>query len=93
MNIVNELCRCDKVLIKYMKQVKLYDEDFRILDRYRGYLEIVRENNLNLDGRMSSLLFHKLFKKDELKVFVNDSNDIINGLRKYAIDKYIHKED
>ena len=83
-----ELCRTDRCLIKYMNMVKLYDEDFKILDRYRGYLEIVREYDLK--DRYAFILLHQLFKDKELELFKDDiDNHILNALRKNIITHYI----
>ena len=83
-----ELCRTDIVLIKYMDQVKLYDEDFKILDRYRGYLSILREYKLR--DREAFILLHQLFKDEELELFKDNENDyIINALRKNVIRRYL----
>lgn len=90
MDLVNDLFRYNNVFIKYMDQVKLYDEDFKILDRYRGYLEIVREYKLR--DREAFLLLHKLFKENELEIF-NDVDDyIINALRRNLMNEYLNKE-
>lgn len=86
-----ELCRTDIVLIKYMDQVKLYDEDFKILDRYRGYLEIVREYNLK--DRPAFILLHQLFKEKELEIFKDKGDYIVNALRKHVMNKYLNKEE
>jgi hypothetical protein len=86
-----ELTKTDRWLIKYMDMVKLYDEDFKILDRYRGYLEIVREYNLR--DREAFRLLHQLFKDDELELIKDDGNDyIIYALRKNVIRHYLDGE-
>ena len=86
-----ELIRTDRCLINYMDQVKLYDEDFKILDRYRGYLEIVREYNLR--DREAFLLLHQLFKDEELESFKDIENDYITDvLRKNVMRRYIDGE-
>jgi hypothetical protein len=74
-----------------MDQVKLYDEDFKILDRYRGYLEIVREYGLM--DRSAFILLHQLFKEKELEMFKNnDGNYIVNILRRHVMNKYLNNE-
>ena len=84
-----ELIRTDKCLIKYMDMVKLYDKDFTILDRYRGYLEIIREYKL-LRDREAFVLLHNLFKDEELELFKdNESDYIVNALRKNVMNKYL----
>ena len=90
MDLVNDLFRYNNIFIKYMDQVKLYDEDFKILDRYRGYLEIVREYNLR--DREAFLLLHQLFKDEELLVFDEIDDCIINALRKNLMIEYLNKE-
>lgn len=87
MNLVNDLFKYNHVLLKYMDQVKLYENDFKILDRYRGFLEIIKEYNLR--GREAVILKHQLFKDEELKVFESNDNYIINCLRRHVIDEYI----
>ena len=86
-----ELIRTDRCLIKYMDMVKLYDKDFIILDRYRGYLEIVREYNLR--DRDAFRLLHQLFKDEELEIFKDDENNhIVNALRKNVMRRYLDGE-
>ena len=83
-----ELIRTDRCLIKYMGMVKLYDKDFSILDRFRGYLEIIREYDLK--DRHAVVLLHKLFKDKELELFKDDGNDyIVNALRKNVMQHYL----
>lgn len=79
--------RFENVLIKYMSEVNLSVEDFRILDRYRGYLEIVKENRLG-DG-MAYMLLGKLFKKKELEIFNDVDNYIVNCLRRHVMNEYV----
>ena len=86
-----ELIRTDRCLIKYMDMVKLYDKDFTILDRYRGYLEIIREYKLR--DREAFILLHKLFKDEELELFKDNENDyIIDVLRKNVMRRYLDGE-
>lgn len=86
-----ELIRTDRCLIKYMDMAKLYDRDFTILDRYRGYLEIVREYKLR--DREAFILLHKLFKDEELELFKDNENDyIIDVLRKNVMRRYLNGE-
>ena len=85
-----ELTRTDRCLIKYMDMVKLYDEDFRILDRYKGYLEIIRECNLR--DREAFVLLHKLFKEDELEIFKDVDNYIVNILRRQVMQIYLKEK-
>lgn len=82
-----ELCRTDRWLIKYMPMVKLYDKDFTILDRYRGYLEIIREYNIR--DRDAFLLLHKLFNDKELELFKDDSDYILNALKRNVMNEYL----
>ena len=86
-----ELIRTDRCLIKYMDIVKLYDRDFTILDRYRGYLKIIREYNIR--DREAFLLLHKIFKDEELELFKDNENYyIIDALRKNVIRRYLDGE-
>ena len=82
-----ELCRTDRCLIKYMSMVKLYDKDFAILDRYRGYLEMIREYNIR--DREAFILLHKLFKDKELELFKDDSDCILNALKRNVMNEYL----
>ena len=83
-----ELIRTDRCLIKYMDMAKLYDKDFSILDRFRGYLEIIREYDLK--DRHAVVLLHKLFKDKELELFKDNENDyIVNALRKNVMQHYL----
>ena len=86
-----ELIRTDRCLIKYMYMAKLYDKDFIILDRYRGYLEIIREYKLR--DREAFILLHKLFKESELEIFKDNENDyIIDALRKNVMRRYLKEK-
>ena len=85
-----ELTRTDRFLIKYMDMVKLYDEDFRILDRYKFYLEIIRECNLR--DREAFVLLHKLFKESELEIFKDVDNYIVSILRRQVMQFYLKEK-
>lgn len=89
--IYNELGRTDIVLIKYMDQVKLYENDFRILDRYKGFLEMVEACELSLKDAVKML--HVIFKEEELAIFDEDANYIIYKLRQNVINEYIKHKD
>lgn len=86
----NELIRTDRCLIKYMDMVKLYDEDFAILDRYRGYLEIIREYKLR--DREAFILLHQLFKDEELEIFKDVDDYIVNILRRQVMNFYLKEK-
>jgi hypothetical protein len=74
-----------------MDMAKLYDKDFIILDRYRGYLEIIREYKLR--DREAFILLHKLFKDEELELFKDNENDyIIDALRKNVMRRYLKEK-
>jgi len=88
--VYNELGRSDIVLIKYMDQVKFYENDFRILDRYRGFLEIVQLYELSLDK--ANKFLKQMFKEEELIMFDIDDNYIVNNLRQHVIDFYIKEK-
>ena len=77
----------NNMLIKYMGEVKLSVEDFRILDRYKGYLEIVEEYKLN--DRDAIFLRRQLFKDSELELFKDNKNYIVNGLKRHLINEYM----
>ena len=78
----------NNVLVKYMGEVNLSVEDFKILDRYKGYLEIIEEYKLN--HRDAIILRQKIFKNKELELFKDDSNYIVNGLKKHLINEYLN---
>ena len=88
--IYNELGRSDIVLIKYMDQVKFYENDFRILDRYRGFLEIVQLYELSLDK--ANRFLKQMFKEEEMIMFDTCDNYIVNSLRQNVIDFYIKEK-
>ena len=88
--IYNELGRSGIVLIKYMDQVKFYENDFRILDRYRGFLEIVQLYELSLDK--ASKFLKQMFKEEEMIMFDICDNYIVNSLRQNVIDFYIKEK-
>ena len=77
----------NNILVKYMGEVNLSVEDFKILDRYKGYLEIVEEYKLN--DRDAVFLRHKLFKDNELELFKDNENYIVNGLKRHLINEYM----
>lgn len=85
-----ELIRTDRCLIKYMDMVKLYDEDFRILDRYRGYLEII--NSRNLKYLEAHFILKTLFKEEELDIFKDVDNYIVNILRRQVMQYYLKEK-
>ena len=85
-----ELIRTDRCLIKYMDMVKLYDEDFRILDRYRGYLEII--NSRNLKYLEAHFILKTLFKEEELDIFKDVDNYIVNILRRQVMHYYLKEK-
>ena len=86
-NVVDRIYRCDNVLIKYMNQVNLCDKDFKILDRYRGYLDILKDvGPTHLERHY---LLNMMFKEGELEVFKDDDNYIVNSLRKDVIEFYL----
>lgn len=88
--IYNELGRSGIVLIKYMDQAKFYENDFRILDRYRGFLEIVQLYELSLDK--ANRFLKQMFKEEELIMFDICDNYIVNSLRQNVIDFYIKEK-
>ena len=88
--IYNDLGRIDIVLIKYMDQVKFYENDFRILDRYRGFLEIVQLYELSLDK--ASRFLKQMFKEEEMIMFDTCDSYIVNSLRQNVIDFYIKEK-
>lgn len=90
MNLYNEIVRCDKFLINYMDQVKLYENDFRILDRYRGFLEIVQLYELSLDR--ANRFLTQMFKEKEMIMFDSYENYILNSLKQNVIEFYIKEK-
>lgn len=77
----------NNILVKYMGEVNLSVEDFKILDRYKGYLEIVEEYKLN--DRDAIFLRRHLFKDSELELFKDNENYIVNGLKRHLINEYM----
>ena len=77
----------NNILVKYMGEVNLSVEDFKILDRYKGYLEIVEEYKLN--DRDAIFLRRQLFKDSELELFKDNENYIVNGLKRHLINEYM----
>ena len=86
----NELIRTDRCLIKYMDMVKLYDEDFRILDRYRGYLEII--NSRKMKYLEAHFILKTLFKESELEIFKDVDDYIVNILRRQVMNFYLKEK-
>lgn len=90
MNLVNDLFKYNNVFIKYMDQVKLYEDDFRMLDRYRAFLEMMdvyRQDGLFTEPRVIFAIKRSMGINDEL--FIESSDPIISGLRKNIIDNYL----
>ena len=77
----------NNILVKYMGEVNLSVEDFKILDRYKGYLEIIEEYKLN--DRDAIFLRRQLFKDSELELFKDNENYIVNGLKRHLINEYM----
>jgi hypothetical protein len=77
----------NNILVKYMGEVNLSVEDFKILDRYKGYLEIVEEYKLK--DRDAIFLRRQLFKDSELELFKDNKNYIVNGLKRHLINEYM----
>lgn len=82
--------KLDNPLVVYMKEVNISVEEFKILDRYRGYLEIL--NEYKLKDRDAYYLLKKLFSEKELDIFKDVENYIVNGLRKHAMNYYLQNK-
>jgi hypothetical protein len=90
MDLVNDLFKYNNVFIKYMDQVKLYEDDFRMLDRYRAFLEMIdvyRQDGLFTEPRVISAIKRSMGINDNL--FIESGDPIIFGLRKNIIDNYL----
>lgn len=93
MDIVNELFKYNNVFIKYMDQVNLYEEDFRMLDRYRAFIEFMKECNtegLFNDPRTMMVVRRSMGVPD--KIFIESGNHIIDGLKKHIMKEYIENK-
>ena len=90
MDIVNDLFRYNNVFIKYMDQVNLYEDDFRMLDRYRAYLEIIKEFNMEglfNEPRTRMILRKSIGISDDL--FKESGNPIVDSLKNHVIKEYL----
>lgn len=90
MDLVNDLFKYNNVFIKYMDQVKLYEDDFRMLDRYRAFLEmmvICRQDGLFTEPRVIIAIKRSMGINDDL--FIELDDPIVYGLRKNIIDNYL----
>ena len=90
MDLVNDLFKYNNVFIKYMDQVKLYEDDFRMLDRYRAFLEMMdvyRQDGLFTEPRVIIAIKRSMGINDDL--FIELDDPIVYGLRKNIIDTYL----
>lgn len=90
MDLVNDLFKYNNVFIKYMDQVKLYEDDFRMLDRYRVFLEMMdvyRQYGLFTEPRVIVTIKRSMNINDSL--FIESGDPIIFGLRKNIVDNYL----
>ena len=90
MDVVNDLFKYNNVFIKYMDQVKLYEDDFRMLDRYRAFLDMMKEyrqEGLFTEPRVVIAIKRSMGINDNL--FIESDDPIVYGLRKNIIDNYL----
>lgn len=90
MDLVNDLFKYNNVFIKYMDQVRLYEEDFRMLDRYRAFLDmmnIYRQEGLFTEPRVVVAVKRSMGINDNL--FIESGDPIVYELRKNIIDNYL----
>ena len=90
MNLVNDLFKYNNVFIKYMDQVKLYEDDFRMLDRYQVFLDMMneyRQAGWFIEPRVSVAIKRSMGIDDNL--FIESGDPIIYGLRKNIIYNYL----
>lgn len=90
MDLVNDLFKYNNVFIKYMDQVKLYEDDFRMLDRYRVFLDMMnecRQEGLFTEPRVVVAIKRSMGINDNL--FIESGDPIISGLRRNIIDIYL----
>lgn len=90
MDLVNDLFKYNNVFIKYMDQVKLYEDDFRMLDRYRVFLEMMdvyRQEGLFTEPRVIIAIKRSMGINDDL--FIELGDPIVYGLRKNIINIYL----
>ena len=92
MDLVNDLFKYNNVFIKYMDQVKLYEDDFRMLDRYRVFLDMMneyRQEGLFTEPRVVVAIKRSMGINDNL--FIESGDPIVYELRKNVIDNYLKK--
>ena len=90
MDLVNDLFKYNNVFIKYMDQVKLYEDDFRMLDRYRVFLDMMneyRQEGLFTEPRVVVAIKRSMGINDNL--FIESGDPIVYGLRKNIITNYL----
>lgn len=96
MDLVNDLFKYNNVFIKYMDQVKLYEEDFRMLDRYQTFLDMMNiwtkyniysHERLFTEPRVIFAIKRSMGINDDL--FIESGDPIISGLRRNIIDNYL----
>ena len=78
MDLVNDLFKYNNVFIKYMNQVNLYEDDFRMLDRYRVFLEMMdvyRQEGLFTEPRVIFAVKQSMGINDDL--FIESGDPII----------------
>ena len=90
MDLVNDLFKYNNIFIKYMDQVKLYEDDFRMLDRYRAFLDMMneyRQEGLFTEPRVVVAIKRSMGINDNL--FIESGDPIVYELRKNIIDNYL----
>ena len=90
MDLVNDLFKYNNVFIKYMDQVRLYEDDFRMLDRYQAFLDMMneyRQEGLFTEPRVVVAIKRSMGINDNL--FIESGDPIVYELRKNIIDNYL----
>lgn len=90
MDLVNDLFKYNNVFIKYMDQVRLYEDDFRMLDRYQAFLDMMneyRQEGLFTEPRVVVAIKRSMGINDNL--FIESGDPIVYELRKNIITNYL----
>ena len=89
-----ELCRTDRFLINYMEDARLYEEDFRTLNKYKLFREMIEEHNIKDLRTLKGLTNLWGLQENTLeKIIYTDICDIVNELRKNVVMKYLENKE
>lgn len=90
MNLVSDLFKYNNVFIKYMDQVNLYEDDFRMLDRYQVFLDMMneyRQAGWFTEPRVVVTIKRSMGITDNL--FIESGDPIVYELRKNVMINYL----